>query len=63
MDLAPAFVGKHQYYVIFLNDYSKFIWIYFVKRCFEVIQVFLNFQQLVEANLAAKLLTCKLLGW
>jgi hypothetical protein len=40
---APASVGKHAYYVSFIDDYSKFTWIYLLKKCSEVYQVFLNF--------------------
>jgi histone deacetylase 1/2 len=40
---APALVGKHAYYVSFIDGYSKFTWIYFLKKRSEVYQVFLNF--------------------
>jgi histone deacetylase 1/2 len=39
----PASVGKHAYYVSFIDDYSKFTWIYLLKKRSEVYQVFLNF--------------------
>jgi histone deacetylase 1/2 len=40
---APISVGKHAYYVCFIDDYSKFTWIYLLKKRSEVYQVFLNF--------------------
>jgi histone deacetylase 1/2 len=42
-DPAPTSVGKHAYYVSFIDDYSKFTWIYLLKKRSEVYQVFLNF--------------------
>ena len=54
---APTSVGKHQYYVSFIDDYSKFTWIYLLKNRSEVYQVFLNFQQLVERKFNRKIVT------
>jgi histone deacetylase 1/2 len=36
-------VGKHSYYVSFIDDFSKFTWIYLLKKHSDVYQVFLNF--------------------
>ena len=60
----PALVpiGKHSYYVSFIDDFSKFTWIYLLKKHSNVYQVLLNFQQLVSANLIEKLSVCKLIG-
>jgi hypothetical protein len=54
---APASVGKHAYYVSFIDDYSKLIWIYLLKKRSEVYQIFLNFQQLVERKFGRKIIT------
>jgi histone deacetylase 1/2 len=53
---APSSVGKYTYYVSFINDFSKFTWIYLLKNFFDVFQVFENFQQLVECQFDKKIL-------
>jgi hypothetical protein len=45
---APESVGRFKYYVSFINDYSKFTWIYLLKYKSEVFQKFQDFQNLVE---------------
>lgn len=37
---APESVGRKQYYVSFIDDYSKFTWIYLLKYKYEVFQKF-----------------------
>jgi histone deacetylase 1/2 len=54
---APVSVNKHLYYVSFIDDYSKFTWIYLLKKRSDVYQVFLNFQQLVERKFNRKIIT------
>jgi hypothetical protein len=48
--LGPASesVGRHKYYVSFIDDFSKFTWVYLLKYKFEVFQKFHEFQKLVE---------------
>jgi hypothetical protein len=41
-------VGRYKYYVSFIDDYSKFTWIYLIKFKSEVFQKFHEFQALVE---------------
>jgi histone deacetylase 1/2 len=53
----PLSVGKHSYYVSFIDDFSKFTWIYLFKKCSEVYQVFLDFQQYIERQFGHKILT------
>jgi hypothetical protein len=45
---APASIGGKKYYVSFIDDFRKFIWIYLLKFKFEVFQKFREFQNLVE---------------
>jgi hypothetical protein len=40
--------GNKQYYVSFIDDYSKFAWIYLLCHCSEVFKFFKEFQSLVE---------------
>jgi histone deacetylase 1/2 len=54
---APVSVGKHSYYVSFIDDFSKFTWIYLLEKRSYVYQVFLNFQQLVERKFGTKIIT------
>jgi histone deacetylase 1/2 len=50
-------VGKHAYYVSFIDDFSKFTWIYLLKKRSDVYQAFLNYQQLVERKFDRKIVT------
>jgi hypothetical protein len=45
---APESVGRYKYYVSFIDDFSKFTWIYLIKFKSEVFQKFHEFQALVE---------------
>ena len=54
---APQSVGRYQYYVSFIDNFSKFTWIYLLRNRSEVFQVFLNFQQHVERLFNRKIIT------
>jgi histone deacetylase 1/2 len=54
---APASVSKHSYYVSFIDDFSKFSWIYLLKKRSDVYQVFLNYQAYVERKFGRKIVT------
>jgi hypothetical protein len=45
-----------KYYVSFIDDYSKFTWIYLLCHKSEVSKYFLEFQQLVERMLGRKII-------
>jgi histone deacetylase 1/2 len=53
----PTSVGRNNFYVSFIDDYSKFTWIYLLRHKSEVFQCFKDFQQLVERQFDAKILT------
>jgi hypothetical protein len=44
---AQVSVGRHTYYVSFVDDSSKYTWSYLLKKKPDVFQVFHNFQNLV----------------
>ena len=52
----PTSVGRYSYYVSFIDDFSKFTWIYLLKKRSEVFQVFSNFKNLVERKLNTKII-------
>jgi len=41
--------------LIFINYYSRFTWVYFVKNKLEVFKTFLEFKELVEGVLGSKI--------
>jgi histone deacetylase 1/2 len=48
--------GRNKYYVSFIDDYSKFVWVYLLKHKSEVFQRFHEFQNLVERQFNRKIL-------
>jgi len=50
-------VGRNKYYVSFVDDFSKFTWIYLIKYKSEVFQKFHEFQTMVERQFDRKILT------
>ena len=57
MGQAALSVGRHKYYVNFIDDYSKHTWIYLIKHKSDVFQVFQNFQALVERKFSSKIIS------
>jgi hypothetical protein len=53
---APTSVGRHSYYVSFIDDFSKFTWIYLLRFKSEVFQCFRDFQNMVERQFNHKIL-------
>lgn len=53
----PVSVGRYKYYVSFIDDYSKFTWIYLLKNKSDVFQKFHDFQNLVERMFNKKILS------
>jgi hypothetical protein len=48
--------GHKKNYVSFIDDYSKFTWIYLLRHKYEVSKYFLEFQSLVECLLGWKII-------
>ena len=53
---APTSVGRFTYYVSFIDDFSKYTWIYLLRKKSDVFQVFQNFQSLVERKFDKKII-------
>jgi histone deacetylase 1/2 len=58
----PVSVGRHTYYVTYIDDFSKYTWVYLIKQKYDVFQVFKNFQNLVKGSLEEKSSPCKPTG-
>jgi len=52
---APNSVGRKNYYLSFIDDFSKHTWIYLLSRKSEVFQCFHDFQNLVERQFDQKI--------
>lgn len=54
---APTSIGRYTYNVSFIDDYSKYTWIYLLKKKSDVFSVFQDFQRLVERKFDRKILS------
>jgi hypothetical protein len=54
---APESVRRKKCFVSFIDDFSKFVWIYTLKNRSEVFERFLEFQNLVERLFDRKIIT------
>jgi hypothetical protein len=54
--LACNFIGRNKYYVSFIDDFSKFTWIYLLKHMSEVFKKIWEFQNLIERLFDKKIL-------
>jgi histone deacetylase 1/2 len=57
MGSAQTSVGRHTYYVSFIDDYSKYTWMYLIKKKSDVFQVFHDFQKLAERKFNRKIIS------
>ena len=55
-DPAEIFVSGHNYYVSFVDAYSRFTWLYLLKRKSDVFGIFIQFQLHVERLLKHKII-------
>ena len=43
-------IGGSQYFVVFVDDYSRYSWIFNIKHHFKLLQVYSNFTKMVETQ-------------
>ena len=43
-------IGGSQYFVVFVDDYSRYSWIFHIKHRSELLQVYSNFVKMVETQ-------------
>jgi hypothetical protein len=53
---APTSVGRKNYYVSFVDDFSKYTWVYLIRHKLEVFSIFHSFQKLVERTFDKKII-------
>jgi hypothetical protein len=42
--------GGHKYYIIFIDDFSRHTWIYFMKYCSEALSISKNFSTMIRTH-------------
>lgn len=47
-------VGGHVYFITFVNSFSRFTWIYMLKKKYEALAAFVKFKAMAELQLKAK---------
>jgi hypothetical protein len=52
----PTSVARKSYYVSFVDDFSKYTWIYLIRHKSKVFQIFHTFQSLVERSFNNKII-------
>jgi hypothetical protein len=53
---AVELVGRYKYYVSFIDDFSKYTWLYLIKKKSDGFQAFQSFQTLVDRQFDQKIL-------
>jgi hypothetical protein len=53
----PTSIRRKNYYVSFVNDFSKHTWLYLIRHKSEVFHIFHTFQSLVERTFNRKILS------
>ena len=48
-------IGGSRYFVVFVDDYSRYSWIFNMKYRFELLQVYSNFAKMVETQFSKRI--------
>ena len=48
-------IGGSRYFVVFVNDYSRYNWIFNMKHRFELLEVYCNFAKIVETQFSKRI--------
>ena len=43
-------IDRSQYYVVFIDDYSRYSWIFLMKSCSKLLKIYCNFAKMVETQ-------------
>jgi hypothetical protein len=64
MGPSPDSIGRKKYYVSFIDDFSKFTWVYLLQFKFKIFQKFIEFKKVVEHLFETKIVAMQTdLGW
>jgi len=55
MDIPNSSITGYKYYVVFVDDFSRFTWIYHLHRKSKVFEIFVKFKLLVEKQFSTKI--------
>ena len=48
-------IGGSRYFVVFVDDYSRYSWIFNMKHRFELLKVYSNFEKMVETQFSKRI--------
>ena len=48
-------IGGSRYFVVFVNDYSRYSWVFNMKHPFELLKVYSNFAKIVETQFSKRI--------
>ena len=48
-------IGESRYFVVFVDDYSRYSWIFLMKHRSELLQVYSNFAKMVETQFSKRI--------